>query len=293
MTSSPPDRTAPVDFAAVLDAHPSDGWVVVRAVRDAAGDVVDFVHEWSNATADRNAGRPLTGTSMLEVFGAGNVPLFETEVELLARGGSLRAQFGYEDPDHDPTLRGRTFEVHLHAVDGERIVAQYRDITELTTRHRSLAREAGTDELTGLPNRRELRRFLAGALAEAAPDSPVTVMLVDLDRFKSVNDTYGHDAGDALLQHVGERMRAVLRVEDYLARVGGDEFVVVCPGLGAAQSADVSERLRAAAAEPFPVRDGVTASVGATIGLTHVTRAVDVDQALREADADLYASKSV
>lgn len=292
MAFFPPSPAVPVDFGAVLAAHPSDGWVVVRAVRDAAGDVVDFVHEWSNATADRNAGRPLTGTSMLEVFGAGNVPLFATEVELLARGGSMRAEFGYPDPDHDPALRGRTFEVHLHAVDSERLVAQYRDITELTTRHRSLAREAATDELTGLPNRRELRRFLADALAGATEDSPVTVMVVDLDRFKSVNDTHGHDVGDALLRHVGERMRTVLRAEDYLARVGGDEFVVVCRGLGAAQSSDVADRLRAAARETFAVRDGVATSVGATIGVAHVTDPVDVDVALRSADADLYASKT-
>lgn len=284
-------RPTPVDLTVAVADHPSDGWLVVRAVRGPDGTVTDFIHEWSNATADRNAGQPLTGTSMLEVFGEENLPVFGLEVEVLERGGTARTTFTFGDPQHDRSLRGRTFEVYLRAVDADRVVAQYRDITALVTTQQVLAHQAGTDELTELANRRRTRQVLHDALAVVSPHDPVAVLLADVDRFKAVNDTHGHDAGDAVLRLVAARMRSALREGDHLGRVGGDEFVVVAAVHTPDQARDLAGRIQHAVTGEYSVREGVNVQLGLTVGVAHLTEPVTVDAALRAADVDLYAAK--
>ena len=125
-----------------------------------------------------------------------------------------------------------------------------------------------TDALTGLNNRRYLETHLK-ALAEQAraADRPLSVLFADVDSFKSINDTYGHDAGDAVLRELASRLRRNTRNIDLACRIGGEEFVVVMPDVGLDRASQVAERLRACiAGEPFQV-DGdtrlqVTASVG-------------------------------
>lgn len=105
------------------------------------------------------------------------------------------------------------------------------NLTERVDLERLLAHEAAHDHLTGLPNRRELARRLDAALIAAGPLQGVALLFIDLDRFKVINDSLGHDWGDALLVHVAERLRDGARTRDVVARVGGDEFVVLCTHL--------------------------------------------------------------
>src|SRR5690606_5760260 len=131
---------------------------------------------------------------------------------------------------------------------------------------RRLAHGALHDELTGLPN----RRYLLGRLEEVFRSEPgAGPLFVDLDRFKLINDSLGHDAGDQLLQEVADRFRRALRPADLVARVGGDEFVVLCPDLDRADGAlALASRLADALAEPIDLPGGRVV-VSASIGVAH------------------------
>ena len=160
------------------------------------------------------------------------------------------------------------------------------------------ARRALYDPLTGLPNRILLHERLTDALAKARQqDLRVAVLFVDLDRFKQVNDTYGHAAGDLLLTNVAERLRAAVRGEDLLARLGGDEFVVVCQEVSYTGEAEtIAERLLMALGHPFFVKD-VELSVSASIGISFSDplargRKDSADTLLHDADAAMYRAKA-
>ncbi|HEV2450481.1 MAG TPA: bifunctional diguanylate cyclase/phosphodiesterase [Streptosporangiaceae bacterium] len=153
--------------------------------------------------------------------------------------------------------------------------------------------QAMHDELTGLPNRTMLLRRAAGALAEAARTRRVTgFLLLDLDRFKEVNDTLGHPAGDRLLGLVAHRLTHSVRPGDLVARLGGDEFAVLLPVIREAATArEVAARLRAALAEPVRL-DGMTLDIEASIGIaTFPADAPDVELLLQRADVAMYLAK--
>ena len=159
------------------------------------------------------------------------------------------------------------------------------------------SQRARTDALTGLPNRLALDEYLPGALARAERrQSVLAVGMLDLDDFKPVNDTFGHAAGDALLRAFADALRARLRRGDFLARVGGDEFVVVCENLDRERHLDelgvALDRLHGAVGAPFDLGDGRRAQVGMTMGLAcYPVDASEPDALLRLADAAMYANK--
>ncbi|HSD76722.1 MAG TPA: EAL domain-containing protein, partial [Solirubrobacteraceae bacterium] len=158
---------------------------------------------------------------------------------------------------------------------------------------RRLRRQALHDALTGLPNRTLLHREGARALSAARRrGTPAALLLIDLDRFKEVNDTLGHDHGDELLVEVTERLRAALRSQDLLARLGGDEFAVLLPDVphrGAV--AEVASRLHRALEDPFALR-GVALSLEASIGVAiHPDDGRDLTTLLRRADVAMYEAK--
>ena len=149
------------------------------------------------------------------------------------------------------------------------------------------------DGLTGLPNRDLLRRRLDDALAHAAArDSGVSVLLLDLDRFKEVNDTLGHQSGDLLLQRLGDRLSSLIRDTDTVARLGGDEFAVVSPGAADAESAlTLAERIRAGLEVPVALA-GLTVQVEASIGIAlFPEHGEDVEALIRHADVAMYNAK--
>ncbi|MFN0283472.1 MAG: putative bifunctional diguanylate cyclase/phosphodiesterase [Kineosporiaceae bacterium] len=175
-----------------------------------------------------------------------------------------------------------------------------RDVTERIRMESELLHQATHDLLTGLPNRKALLALAAVAVAGATAAKPVSVLMLDLDRFKEVNDSLGHAVGDQLLAQVGPRLRVILRPSDVLARLGGDEFAVLLPGAGQAAARRVAERLSAQLDDPFVV-DGMDLHVDASIGIA-VSHADDapadeerppptVEGLLREADVCMYRAK--
>lgn len=150
--------------------------------------------------------------------------------------------------------------------------------------------EARTDELTGLGNRRRFFEWSALVLGDRAPDRPLSVLLVDLDGFKLVNDTLGHHVGDELLRRVGPRIGSTLRPNELVARLGGDEFVVVVDG--DQQSADVvARRVQARISQPYEL-DGQRLYLDASVGIAVWPQdGVTPDELLRCADIAMYAGK--
>jgi diguanylate cyclase (GGDEF)-like protein len=146
------------------------------------------------------------------------------------------------------------------------------------------------DALTGLPNRRLLMDRLEHALSRHARGVPVALLFVDLDRFKLVNDSFGHDVGDQLIIDAAGRMTAVTRATDTVARLGGDEFVVLCEDTDITAATQLANRIVTAFQAPVQVDDlevHITASVGITTAQEH-HRPADL---LREADSAMYLSK--
>ena len=152
------------------------------------------------------------------------------------------------------------------------------------------------DPLTGLPNRTLLEDRLAMAVAGQRRSSTVlAVLFCDLDKFKLVNDTIGHDGGDAVLMVIADRLRRAVRATDTVSRVGGDEFVVLCPNLkGDEELAELVERLLSLLSEPMEVA-GHEVVVSGSVGVS-VVRAGDTPSSLadlvREADAAMYRAKA-
>lgn len=150
------------------------------------------------------------------------------------------------------------------------------------------------DPLTGLANRRLLMQRMADALRACRPGRSVGALFADLDGFKPVNDTYGHAAGDAVLHEVGRRLHRLVRDGDTVARIGGDEFVVLCPDITRDALGGLADRISRAMAEPLTVpADGtavpvrLSASIGAAVG----DAGTSPDQLLTAADARMYERK--
>ena len=174
----------------------------------------------------------------------------------------------------------------------EGLVVDQRDVTERLLHSDALAHAAAHDDLTGLANRGELMRRLATCLPEATPGAGVAVLFIDLDRFKEVNDTHGHAAGDSLLAVISERLSGCLRSHDHLARLGGDEFCAILTEVSdGAEVAAVVNRLAAAVGQPVVLRTG-TVQVGVSIGAALATDGRCEPAALFAAsDAAMYQVK--
>jgi two-component system cell cycle response regulator len=164
---------------------------------------------------------------------------------------------------------------------------------ELRLRNAQLDVVSRTDVLTGLHNRRHaedhLRQMASAALRR---DTDLSVLLLDIDHFKSINDSYGHPAGDAVLCDLARRLTAILRAEDLAARWGGEEFLVALPMTSIGEGRLCAERIRASVADtPFDLPGGpsvvVTISVGCAAG-----RSGEIDKLVSEADAALYRAKA-
>ncbi|HSM93559.1 MAG TPA: GGDEF domain-containing protein [Anaeromyxobacteraceae bacterium] len=158
--------------------------------------------------------------------------------------------------------------------------------------HAELHRRATTDELTGLPNRGTFEGWLEREVAGARRDPrPLSLLLLDVDHFKRVNDARGHVAGDRVLREVARRMRDTLRGGDLLARVGGEEFCVLLPGADLVAAAEVGERLREAVrAAPVTVGD-VPLAVTISAGAATFGPGDDEASLMARADARLYEAK--
>jgi diguanylate cyclase (GGDEF)-like protein len=204
--------------------------------------------------------------------------------ELAAR--SMASTFVREDEE------GRSLSIsHQPLTDGG-WVATYEDVTESRRAEARIRHLANHDALTGLPNRRQFNERLAEALQEVG--SNVAVLFLDLDQFKNVNDTLGHQAGDELLRSVTGRIREILREGDIIARQGGDEFAVLVKGKAAqpAYAEALATRIIEAFAAPFELAN-YHASVGVSIGIASAAApTASADSLLKHADMALYKAKA-
>ena len=151
-----------------------------------------------------------------------------------------------------------------------------------------------TDPLTGLHNRRYMESHLGTLVNQAAQSGrSLSVLIADIDYFKKVNDTYGHDAGDNVLREFASRLRRNTRGIDLACRLGGEEFVIIMPDTDLSRALQVAERVRACiAAEPFQVNASSTLAVTASVGVSTLERKQDTpDTLFKRADTALYAAK--
>lgn len=202
-------------------------------------------------------------------------------------------------------------EIEIHRGKGERGVAELRsssiewngeaayllaiyDVTERHHAEEAIRHQAVHDDLTGLPNRVNFRESLGKAMERAAPmNQGLAVLFIDLDRFKDVNDTLGHAAGDELLKTVAGRLRGAVRSGDVVARMGGDEFTILLEGVDDHETAlQVGEKLRAAISAPIDVA-ARTLIPKATIGLSlYPEDGTDTSALLMRADTAMYNAKA-
>jgi diguanylate cyclase (GGDEF)-like protein len=159
---------------------------------------------------------------------------------------------------------------------------------------RARERQSLHDPLTGLPNRKMMIESTTEAIHQAAEaGTHVALFLLDLDRFKEINDTLGHRVGDELLQLVGRRLTAVLRPDDVIGRLGGDEFAMLVPDLEDPRAAlDLAERVRMSLVEPFH-HDGISHEIDGSIGIAiYPAHGSDFETLLQRADVAMYVAKS-
>lgn len=177
----------------------------------------------------------------------------------------------------------------------QQFVALFSDITESKNHERQLEQMAHFDPLTRLPNRTLLADRLQLAMKNAIRNKlHIAVGYLDLDGFKPVNDHYGHEIGDKLLIAVADRIKGLLRDSDTIARIGGDEFVLVLPDLPEGEaSAAMANRLIQAIEKPIQI-DGIEIKISISLGITYFPQQelVDADQLLRQADHAMYQAKS-
>lgn len=288
-------RFSEARFRSALDTL-LDGFVMLESVRDGDGTVVDFELTFANETMERYAtwdpGRAV-GRRLSEVLpGFWPAGLFDAYVRVVETGEPLIVDGAwFED------LTGR--DAQRYALDlrgsrlGDGLALSWREVTSRKEAEAELAHRALYDPLTGLANRQLLRDRVQVALGQLERhDRALALYYLDLDHFKDVNDTLGHEVGDRVLVEVARRLTEHVRAVDTVSRLAGDEFVVVCPDLdGEADLERITSRLLAVLTRPLEV-DGRRIDIGASAGVA-VTRSpsTDVDALLRQADAAMYEVK--
>jgi len=269
------------------------------AVLDGSGLIVDTNESW-RLFARLNGGSPTsTGPRInyLEVCDRAAAEGSPT-ASIVAAGlrdvlAGEREQFDVEYPCPSPT-ENRWFRLQASSapvIDGAGLVVFHVEITAHKAQFDRLAALASEDELTGLPNRRSAVEHLDVQLADAsARGEAVWVLYLDVDDFKSVNDRHGHHVGDQLLVKVAERARRVVRNADLLCRFGGDEFVVVCPGITRDGVVELASRLRTVMAKPFQV-GALELRTSISVGFASSAEASTTDSLVETADARMYVDK--
>ncbi|TVR09469.1 MAG: GGDEF domain-containing response regulator [Salinarimonadaceae bacterium] len=270
---------------AAISAYDRDGRCVFLNSHAATRIGVD-----ANAAIGRSAveliGEEMGGRSIAldqMVFRSGcALPTFEEDEDATSEGAESAVWLTTKSPLRDSS--GAIIAVLTSSLD----------ITDRKKAERHLVHLAHHDALTGLPNRTLLQDRLRREIVRARRgDRIFGLLMLDLDRFKNVNDALGHHAGDELIQAVGERLSVTVGEDDTLARLGGDEFAVLLADIPCAQSAfDMAERIVEAMQEPFSI-SGQDVVIGASIGVViHPNDGDDVDNLLKKVDIAMYRAKA-
>lgn len=191
-------------------------------------------------------------------------------------------------------VNGLIFEQFIHYIPGSELIRSYlADITERKRSQEIIQYQAHHDALTGLPNRKHFSNYLATTLAEAATtDEKLAVVFIDLDGFKLVNDSLGHDIGDLLLQSICDRLPEFLQAEDMLARWGGDEFILLIRKVTSVDRIlELAQRILQVCKQPF-ICDGHELYISASMGISvYPLDGNHVDILVRNADTAMYRVK--
>jgi diguanylate cyclase (GGDEF)-like protein/PAS domain S-box-containing protein len=277
-----------------------DGFVHLEAVRDGGGDaaagaeggrICDFRIRYINpAGLEHFATTPqqVIGRRMLALYPADpGSPFFRDLVDVVETGRAKRREVEFPVSAEDV----RTFDVQAVQL-GDGLVLSFRDVTDRRAAELRLAHAATHDELTNLPNRAMFLDRLGRALeASRRGGGRVAVLYLDLDRFKVVNDSLGHSAGDELLVAVASRLLRAVRPSDMVARLGGDEFVILTEGLaGLHEAQTIGRRIEETLSEPILI-DGQLTSLSSSVGITLAGPTTTPGELLRDADAAMYQAK--
>ena len=273
----------------------NEGFYMLRPVRDQAS-VTDF------EVVDCNErGASFYGMDRAQLLGqrfSTLNPPATLDAVLSTYVSALESGFYEDETEIRPGGALRLAWAHRRLVrSGSDLAVTLRDISDSKMHEQQLIRLAREDALTGLPNRLWLGEALSGALARTREHGGMLALLfIDLDRFKHVNDTAGHQVGDDLLRAVARRMQSVLRPGDQAVRLGGDEFTVMMERLSSEQDAShAAERICAVLSEPFALA-GSQYSISASVGISIYPRDgadadVDAEKMLNNADIAMYAAK--
>lgn len=245
-----------------------------------------------NPAMVRLLGLDPSGMRWREVCHPDDAPTVRDAIEAIACGdaASWEGEVRHSQP-HGGWLWTQLHVSALPGVDGTTaVVAQLLDISGRRSSQDELLRMAHHDTLTGLPNRSRLHTELDRLLQQPG-DAGVAVLFLDLDRFKSVNDTYGHAAGDRVLVQVARALEGALRPGDLVARLGGDEFVVCCPGVVDLEHARVLVARLAEALSPALLLEGADVGLDVSIGVSLSGGEQDASAVLRRSDEAMYEVK--
>lgn len=270
------------------------------AVIDPSGKILMVNHAWQQAGLEGGMpeGTRFTGVNYLDICRAASYEGLEDAVDSY-RGirdvlDGVSASFSFEYPCDTP--QGRRWFL-MNATPFSRrsggAVILHMDITGRKAQEAKIHRLAHYDELTGAANRRRFYEEAQRVLAEAERELlPFSLLYLDLDDFKGVNDRYGHACGDELLRHVSARLQGLTREGDLLARFGGDEFVLLLRGVSKGEVAAVAARYRAALEGPFIIGGRQLSGVGSLGTVSYSEEGQTIDELLRHADAAMYREKA-
>ena len=306
----------------------------VTALRNDEGEITGFLHVAADVTERKRAEQMLRTQSAAMKAAMDGIGIVNERLEFTYANDALAKLFGwhgaqtllgrslcdlYEPPEQVRLVtsviplvsqRGRwrgeatglrrddgTFpqEISLTAIEGNSMVCVVRDITERTYAEEQIKHLAYHDALTNLPNRLLFKDRLTVALSHAQRDhSRLAVLFLDLDRFKIINDSLGHNIGDQLLQAVAARVGACVRESDTVARLGGDEFTLLLPNLGRPEdAATVADKILEAIRYPFHIEGRefyTTTSIGISL---YPEDGLDAETLIKSADAAMYQAKEI
>ncbi|MBA2529559.1 MAG: EAL domain-containing protein [Euzebyales bacterium] len=282
----PPERES--HYRRLFEAGPRPAWVYDR-------ETLAFLDVNAAAVATYGYTRQaFLSMTIADIRPAEDVPAMRTAVSGLEKGGFTPGPWRHRYAD------GSTHDVEVTSTDlpfagrpGRLVVVE--DVTERRRFESQLARRALHDTLTDLPNRALLLDRLGHALAAGARrDGVVAVLFVDLDHFKQVNDTVGHEGGDQLLVAVAARLRETMRPGDTVARLSGDEFIVVCEDVDTPEAArTLADRITEKLSLPFTV-EGTAVYVGASVGVAVAAGPPTTpEKLLHDADLAMYRAKQL
>ncbi|MEZ4417696.1 MAG: diguanylate cyclase [Gemmatimonadota bacterium] len=282
-------RRQEATLKSIVDVSPN-GILRIRPVRDASG-IVDFECTFANPAAAAYLGidqDALAGARALEALpavGPQVLPILRRAVEL---GAAEQLEVPVQGEAEDPLW----FRIFVSPV-GNELTVTFVEITEERRRQQEMEEVAFYDPLTRLLNRRGLEREFGGIpLPSRRAGGVHTLLYMDLDRFKPVNDTYGHSAGDRLLKEFAARLRSATRQGDLLARIGGDEFVVLLVDVDSAAGRATLARVQEVTDAPYWL-GGVTVSCRPSIGIAQLSeRGSTLADALIAADHAMYLAKA-